>query len=144
MLERFVILRAQPQIPPIAICILISAALTKSTHSTQAWGCLCTIMHDNIKAFLYCLSSSLFPYSPSLSCYLELKAVVPLQILSVALEQILKILACQWFSSRLTTILKDDFILELMSLSSNKWISVHMDYQAICSLTCESMAFKKV
>lgn len=67
------ILRAQPQ---IAICILISAALTKSTHSTPAWGCLRTIMHDNIKVFLYCLSSSFAPSAAPLNRYLQLKAVV--------------------------------------------------------------------
>ncbi len=77
------ILRDQPQIAPVAICILVSAALTKSTDSTQARGCLRTIMHDNIKAFLYCLSSSFFPSSAALNCYLELKAVVPLQTLSL-------------------------------------------------------------
>lgn len=81
--EGVLILTAQPQIAPVAICILVSAALTKSTHSTQAWGCLGTFMHDNIKAFLYCLSSSFSPSSVSLSCYLKLKAVVPLQILSL-------------------------------------------------------------
>lgn len=68
------ILRAQPHIEPVAICTLISAALTKSTRSTRARGCLRTIMHDNIKAFLYCLPSSFPPSSASPNCYLELKA----------------------------------------------------------------------
>ena len=95
----------------VAIGILVSAAVAKSTRSTQARGCLRTIMHDNIKAS----STPPLPSSVPLNCYLELKAAVPFAniILGVVLVQILEIPAVsfQWFQSRLMAVFRSDLIL---------------------------------
>lgn len=65
------------------------------------------------KLFFIAFPLHSFLSSAPLNHYLELKAVVPLQILSLGLVQTLRIhgVTSQWFQSQLIAVFKADFII---------------------------------